>query len=261
MRSTSCRKVSVMSFHARSAGTTNVDGNRRIALNHEHLRNADFSGRRLMQFSSVGSKLHSARFDNARIKSASFGAGREPSEYIECSFDGSHIRFGPGGYARFVRCSFRDVDLRDWFCFAVELIDCTFTGRMRRAFFNGTVPEDKQANLHRQRNEFRGNDFFDMDLLDVAFRTGIDLTKQRLPSGPGYLFLADARSAVQRARSEVVGWQELEVRQSAIEIIKMLADAVQGGQEQLLLRAETYSQFPSKTVEAVFRVLRADRPG
>jgi hypothetical protein len=245
-----------MSFHARSAGRTPIDHNSHIVLDHEDLRSVDFSRRRLAQFSAVGSRLRSGRFDNTRIESASFGAGREPSEYIECSFDGSHIRFGPGGYARFVRCSFRNVDLRDWFCFAVELIDCTFTGRLRRAFFNGSVPEDKQAVLHRERNEFRGNDFVDMNLLDVGFRTGIDLTKQRLPTGPSYLFVADATSAVQRARSEVIGWEELEVRQLAIAIIKTLEDAVQGGQQQLLLRAENYSQFPAEVVEAVFSLLR-----
>lgn len=247
-----------MSFQARSVGNVSISDNNRIVLDHKDLRGVDFSGRKLLQFSAVGSRLQSSQFNHARINNASFGAGREPSEYIECTFDGSHIRFGPGGYARFVRCSFRNVDLRDWFCFTVELIDCTFTGRIRKAIFNGTVPEDKRAVLGRKSNEFRGNDFSGMNLLDVAFRTGINLAEQRLPSGPSYLFLADARSSVQRVRSEVIGWQELEVRQSAMAIVKTLEETVHDGQEQLLLRADNYSHFPDKAVKAVFNVLRMD---
>ncbi len=55
------------------------------------------------------------------------------SEYIECSFDGLRFWHG-GGFARFVRCSFRNINVRDWFCFGAEFIDCVFTGRFEDAF-------------------------------------------------------------------------------------------------------------------------------
>lgn len=89
---------------------------------------------------------------------------------------------------------------------------CTFSGRLRKAVFNGTVPHDTRAMLGREHNEFGGNDFAAMDLLDVAFRTGIDLSKQRLPSGPEYLYLPAAADAIQRARAEVLGWHDLDLR-------------------------------------------------
>jgi hypothetical protein len=87
---------------------------------------------------------------------------------------------------------------------------------MRHSFFNGTVPEDQRAFVGRERNEFRGNDFSGMKLEDVSFRIGIDLTQQCLPSGPEYLYLPEAAVAVQRARTEVVQWDDLDRRREAM---------------------------------------------
>jgi hypothetical protein len=53
---------------------------------------------------------------------------------------------------------------------------------MRRSFFNGTVREELVEALGRTSNEFRGNDFSGMDLIDVDLPTGIDLSLQRLPT-------------------------------------------------------------------------------
>lgn len=236
-----------------------IDESHCVVLDHDELRGADFSGRKLVQFSSVGSILEACRFDKTKIEDASFGSGREMSEYIECSFDGARIRFGPGGYTRFVRCSFRDVDLRDWFCFTVELIDCIFSGQLRKAFFNGSVPEEKRGNAGRERNEFRGNDFTAMELIDVTFRSGIDLAQQRLPSGPDYLYLPDAAATLQRARAEVMHWGDLDLRQPAFAILNSLEEEQAGGQRQLLLRSKDYagdSNIRKDAVDAVFALLQ-----
>lgn len=123
-------RISVMSFRARPVDTSS----RRVVLNHELLRDVDLSGHKLLQFSSVGSTLHSVRFNDLRIQSASFGADREPSEYLDCSFDGSHIRFGPGGYARFVRCTFRNVDLLNGSASQSSLLIGSFLDEWRKPF-------------------------------------------------------------------------------------------------------------------------------
>ncbi|MEX2247854.1 MAG: hypothetical protein WEC75_14355 [Dehalococcoidia bacterium] len=130
-----------------------------VFLDHARLRGADFSGRELTYFGAHGSRLEACRFEDTRIESGSFGAGREMSEYVECSFDGARIWFVPGGYARFVRCSLRNAELYDWFCFAVEMVDCIFSGRIVKSVFNGTVPKDDRRAVRRERNEFHGNDF------------------------------------------------------------------------------------------------------
>ena len=136
-----------MKFEARVVGRAKIREDRRVFLDHAHLVGADFSGRRLDSFGAYGSRLEKCRFDKSRIDSASFGEGKEVSEYVDCSFDGARFCPGPGGYYRFVRCSFKNVNIYDWFCFAVELVDCTFSGKMRGAVFNGT-PHDEIGRAH-----------------------------------------------------------------------------------------------------------------
>ncbi len=242
-----------MRVEVKVVGRINVSKDSCVVLDHAHLRGEEYVGRKLMKFTAIGSHLERCRFDNARFDDASFGSGREMSEYSECSFDGVHFLHG-GGYARFVRCSFRDVDLRNWSCRAVEMVDCVFTGRMMQCIFNGTVPVEQRPFVGRERNEFHGNDFSGMDLVDVAFRSGIDLTQQRLPTGPEYLYLPDAAAALAKARSVVVGWQEPEMRDSALLTLRGPIWEAENGQRQLLLRADDYYLYGASTPEG-----RADR--
>jgi hypothetical protein len=205
---------------------------------------------------------HRCEFTDMRISNWVTGAGRTTvTTYTECVFDRSRIRFNPGGLARFERCSFRDVDLRDWMCFETELVDCVFTGRMRRAFFNGTVREELVEALGRTSNEFRGNDFSGMDLLDVGFRTGIDLSLQRLPTGEQYVYLPDAERALQRAREQVLAsgrvrlWGE---HGDVVPVIDVALKTVRNGQRQLLLRKDDYSRLiPPDELDTIFDILAA----
>ena len=142
-----------------------------------------------------------------------------------------------------------------WFCFAVELVDCTFTGRLRKAIFNGTVPAEQRSMAGRISNDFRGNDFSGMDLRDVGFRTGIDLTLQRLPTGSQYLYVEDATGAVHRARNAVAHWEDLALRREAMVLIEILESEISEGQRQLLLRKDDYSSFPGEAIDALFGLL------
>ena len=250
-----------MRIETRSKGRMTILDDQRVVLDHAKLHGEDYSGRRLLQFASIGSHLRACNFDKVRIQSASFGSGRETSEFVECTFNGARMDMGPGGFSRFVRCSFQDVTVRNWICFAVEMIDCKFSGRLETAIFNGTVPEDKRAIIGRASNAFHGNDFSAMDLRDVTFRTGIDLTKQILPSGKDYLFLPYAAAAVSQAKSRVVGWNDEEMRRAAMAIIQGLEYELLDGQQQLLLRPsdrDGISGIRRKAVDSLFALLRED---
>jgi hypothetical protein len=250
-----------MRIEARSKGHITIPDDQRVVLDHARLHGEDYSGRTLWQFASIGSHLHACNFDQTKIRSAAFGSGRETSEFVECTFDGARMNMGPGGFSRFVRCSFHNVTIRNWICFAVEMIDCKFSGRLETAIFNGTVPEDKRAIIGRASNAFHGNDFSAMDLRDVTFRTGIDLTKQILPSGKDYLFLPYAAAAVSQAKSRVVGWNDEEMRRAAMAIIQGLEYELLGGQQQLLLRVsdrDGISGIPQKAVDGLFALLAED---
>jgi hypothetical protein len=149
------------------------------------------------------------------------------------------------------------VDLRDWFCFDVELVDCTFSGRLRGGWFNGTVPEEDRLTAGREHNEFHGNDFSAMELIDVDFRTGIDLTKQCLPSSSEYVYVPNAAAAVEKARAVVTHWGDLDLRRRAMVEIKILERSVAAGQRQFFLRpAEAYKALGKDAVDQLYGLLR-----
>lgn len=57
-----------------------------------------------------------------------------------------------------------------------------------------------------RRNEFRGNDFSQTDLIDTAFKFGIDISAQRWPQGPEYIRLDRLAERFARARKEIEAW-------------------------------------------------------
>src|ERR1700730_10902596 len=248
-----------MRIEARSKGRITIPDDQRVVLDHARLHGEDYSGRTLWQFALIGSHLHACNFDQTKIRSAAFGSGRETSEFVECTFDGARMNMGPGGFSRFVRCSFHNVTIRDWICFAVEMIDCKFSGRLETAIFNGTVPEDERALIGRASNALQCNDFSAMDLCYFIFRTGIDLTKQILPSGKDYLFLPYAAATVSRAKSHVIGWKHEGMRSGAMAMLQRRYNELLGGQQQLLLRAsdrDGIAGIPQKAVDGLFALLR-----
>ena len=141
------------------------------------------------------------------------------------------------------------------------MVDCVFSGRLEEVVFNGTVPLEKRYFLHREHNEFHGNDFSGVDLIDVAFRRGIDLTQQRLPTGPQYLYLPDAAAALAYAQAEVAKWQgDAELRKTALGWIGTCQYEARDGQRQLFLRADDYYGLSPRETEAVdklFGLLRS----
>ncbi len=234
-----------------------------VRIDHATLQGMDYSNRKLVKFSAIGCRLENCKFDHVEINDASFGAGGEQSEYVDCSFDNARMTIPVGGYARFAGCSFRDVDIGSWICFAVEVIDCAFSGKLRGAIFNGTVPLENRKFANSEKNEFRGNDFSAVKFMDVTFRTGIDLTQQRLPSGPGYIYVPDPVAVLARSRQYVAGnpGLELEVRHAAARTLERMQQTVDKGQKQLFISLDTYyahGSLPGEGLELALSLLRND---
>lgn len=251
-----------MKIEAKVVGEVAVDSSQYVTLDHVQLSGEDYSGRRLKSFCAIGSRFESCRFNNVSFDRLGFGGGQELCEIVECSFDGSHFKIGPGGFTRYIRCSFRDIEIERWFCFETEFIDCVFSGRLTQCIFNGTVPEEDRAWVRREKNEFRRNDFSGCDFVDVTFRTGIDLEQQRLPNGPDYLYVPDAAAAIARARRGLADWMPgTELQRRALVLVNVYADAVNNGQQQLLIRPSGHCKAPAKipreVVDKVVDLLKA----
>lgn len=92
----------------------------------------------------------------------------------------------------------------------------------------------------RLRNEFRGKNFRDADLFDVDFRKGIDLSLQRLPDKPQYVYLPDAAAALNYVRGVVADMPDPPSTDAA-QMLAILEKEITGGQVQLLLRTESHN--------------------
>jgi len=253
-----------MKIKAKVVGRINIDPDQLVTLDHVRRTGEDYSQRKIMKFTAIGSSLERCLFANAQIDDASFGSGREMSEYIECSFDGMRFSHG-GGHARFVRCSFRNVNLRDWFARSTEMIDCVLGGRLHTAIFCGRIPvAEEREFLGREFNEFHGNDFSALKMVDVNFNKGIDLTQQQLPSDPRYIYVPDAPMAVTRVQAGLNIWDaNPELRRSAQIIADGYKRIVDEGQQQLFEQLDTYYQyskktFPREAIDKVFALLRGE---
>lgn len=234
-----------------SAGPLKIPRNPRRALIGQV-----WSGLHLIQFAATNATFERCRFSGVRFDTASFGAGPRMSQYRDCEFDDASIDFAPGGRARFVDCSFRNVRLTNWIATTMELVGCTFSGTLRRAIFNARVPAQLGEELGRLENEFHDNDWRNMTLRDVTFRGGIDLARERLPVGEEYLYVPNAGAALALARRHLESNVDT-FREDGLLLLTVLEAEVSRGQRQLFLCRDDYEgSLGSHVVTGVFELLR-----
>jgi hypothetical protein len=173
-------------------------------------RRVDFSGLRFLSFYGDDCRFIGCDFSGVRVDWLPFGSGG--SLFRDCVFDGAQI--GDFGDVRLERCQFVDADLKGWFTFAADLVDCRFAGRLSGVVFNG------RDDTGRGKNEFVGNDFREADLDDVDFRD-IDLDAQLLPQGDEYIRLQNLQERVKAARKTVKTWPQDAARVEAEEMLKL----------------------------------------
>jgi hypothetical protein len=95
---------------------------------------------------------------------------------------------------------------------ATEFIDCRFAGPLDEVTFHAAPFGEvaKRMDPPRRRNEFRGNDFRDVELIDTGFVGGIDMDRQRFPDDELHVRVDDFQRRLAKARSEVKRWYERE---------------------------------------------------
>lgn len=204
----------------------------------------DFSGRRLSDLTIVESRFDSCHFDRIVTETAIFGAGRAQSVYTDCSFVGLKVQQAiPVGNARFVRCDFRNVNLKKWFSHAAEYVDCVFSGTIQKAVFDGEVSSADREFLSRSHNEFSGNDFRGVTLRDVSFRTGVELHRQLLPGPPEYTLVEDLDAGIAAAEQEVATWDDAKLQARARAWLNVSRGDLAKGQGQILVNMTELTRF------------------
>ncbi|GAA4967525.1 hypothetical protein HD597_003786 [Nonomuraea thailandensis] len=208
-----------------------------LNLNAARQNGTDYSGQRFSVISIAnGSHLTDCNFRGIHATKGCLGAGKRPSVYTGCVFDGSTLK-GDGldpGRATFVSCSFLDVKLSHLNFMDAEFVDCVFSGTLESVTFSAD-PWARDAELGRTVNRYEGNDFTAARMQDVDFRGGIGLGLQRLPEGGDYLVVRDAAAVLKAAVQEIETWADTDEREEALSTIDTLEFDVQGGQRDLFM--------------------------
>jgi len=234
----------MFSMKARTKGKINpATLGPRVSLEHQQVTRGEFSGQADGYFGAVGCTFDDCNFSNMKLRQFTFAGGTEPTRYRRCRFDGSRIQHVIAGLARFESCSFLDVDINRLFSHAAEFVDCVFSGVLRSSVFFGRVFETCREDTSRVVNEFRGNDFSAMRFIDVDFRQGVDLAKQRLPGGDDYLYLQDAASKLTTLRQKYLQQPASPRRTEVFQALELLEDEVRDGQADLFLCKDNVTEI------------------
>lgn len=228
-----------------------------LQLSHVDLVGADFSGRKLPHtFSAHACVFTRCSFERMRVGEFVFGAGKEQTIYEECSFDGSRFKANVAGNTLLEGCSFRDVHIGPIGGDRMELVDCVFTGRLRRVILWAGIPGIGQMwdarELGRSSNRVEGNDFSGADLSDCGFRGGVDLTRNALPVGPGRMVVLDGKATLARVTRRVELMSQSELQAGAASWLKAYGTVLAGAQEHLWIQREDAPASARAAHEFVF---------
>jgi hypothetical protein len=154
---------------------------------------------------------------------------------------------------RLEECDLTEADLRGWFAYDAEIVNCRFGGRVTEVVFSGT---DAEA---RRRNDFRGNDFRDAELDDVSF-SNVDLDAQLLPDSDLYVRLRHFPSRLADARAVVASWPDPERRREAESLLDVIDDVL-AGEEDVFTRRDFLAELVTehKTGEHVLALVEDSR--
>lgn len=228
-----------------------------LRLTHVELVGEDFSGRRLDQFHTGASVFQSCDFRRVRFNGGYLGTGETPTRFLDCRFDGAHFSKISTGEVRFERCSFLDCQIDTMVNLAAEFIDCTFGGVLYNVKFDAKPwTADDSPHPLRTKNRIEGNDFRQAKLDEIEFCGGVDLTRQKLPDSPEYLYILDYTTKAEALRDLVetvpprlqklarraVEWIEYAARRNNNQVFLRLENVCKNNQSLVQLFAELFGK-------------------
>ncbi|MDO4258075.1 MAG: pentapeptide repeat-containing protein [Actinomycetaceae bacterium] len=206
------------------------------SLAHEQLRGEDFSGLKFDNLDIWDSTLEECNFDRVKTRVFAPAAGGKTTEFINCTFNQATLRhLITGGRTRFMNCSFHNARLTNWTCKSVDFIDCTFEGAsLRNVQIWGSINEPAFGSFPARiwTNDIHGNDFSQAKICDVEFRAGVDLTRQKLPTGPNYLYIENIPAALDRGHQILPQLPEGEPQEDAMFLLERIREHYVSGQHQ-----------------------------
>jgi len=225
----------------------------RASLANVDFRKAKFEKLQLSVANFVGCDFRGLRLGD---RFQPFFSTRPRSVFRLCRFDGADLRqISPEG-TRFERCTFEDAKLDGWTPARAEFVECRFAGKVVKVTFTGKPAGQGSTRIDppRPRNEFRGNDFRDAQLIDTVFVLGIDLDQQRWPVSDDYVRIGKFVRRLEAARSEILSWEAGELRSGALAMLQSLAQRWQDQRDVIALRVGP-GTIPPRVQNRVWDVL------
>ncbi|MBI3522833.1 MAG: pentapeptide repeat-containing protein [Chloroflexi bacterium] len=202
----------------------------------------------------LGCDFRGLTFDH---RMAQLFASRLQSVFRDCRFDEADLRRAGPGQSRFERCTFDGARIEKWTSLCGEFIDCHFSGEIVESKFYGR-PHGALATLlspHRSINEFRGNDFTEVTLVDTAFVQGISFADQRWPDDSAHVHLDRIHQRLQRGRLAVLRWKDKDQRQDALQVLLDLSERYGEQQEIVRRRLDPAARLPVQTQRQLWDLL------
>ena len=218
----------------------NQPGDGVISVGRAGLANVDFRKAKFDRFQLAVANFVACDFRGLQLgeRFAPLFTTRPRSVFTSCKFDGADLRQTSPEGTRFEKCSFEDARLDGWSPARAEFVECRFAGKVAHVTFTGRPagPGSMRIDPPRTKNEFRGNDFRDAELIDAVFVMGIDLSLQRWPVGDDYVRLDKFLRRLERARADILTWDAGEARTEALAMLQGLAQRWQDQREIIVLR-------------------------
>jgi uncharacterized protein YjbI with pentapeptide repeats len=188
-------------------------------------------------FWAAGSVFVECDFRGSRFGHAVLGDVSLQTTSRRCRFDGADLRNTFPGAARFEECQFAGAKIEDWRCFLNEFVACRFAGKLDGVGFSGRPwgPGADKLKPRRTTNEFRGNDFREVDLIQCSFKGGIEISLQLMPESETYIRLDRARERFLKAKDIVSAWTDQEARRLALIMLQVYSSS--GFEEQRVIFA------------------------
>lgn len=224
----------------------------RIEIVDECLKFVSFSGEFLSKFTAIDSEFISCQFEDMKIKDICFGSGSNKSKYVNCSFNNSEFSSNVAGAARFENCTFQNVKIKKLFCIDVEMINCIFTGEIKKGRFVGV---HRDVNGMSTTNEFYGNDFTNLDIGDVGF-TNIDLKLQKFPLKEHLLIIFDVKAFLIDAKTQAFKITDKGISESLLNVLSVLEIESKGGNNQMLLDKRSFPKRVQRAVDYLFDLVK-----
>jgi hypothetical protein len=232
----------------------------RVSFQAAVVERVDFRDTWWDDFWAAGTVFVDCDFRGSRFGHAVLGDVSRQTTYRRCKFDGADLRNTRPGAARFEECQFAGAKIEDWRCFLNEFVACRFAGKLDGVGFSGRPwgPGAEKLRPKRRTNEFRGNDFREVDLIQCSFKRGIDISLQLWPEKDTYIRLDRARERVAKAREVLAGWSDQEARRLGLIMLQVYSSFGYEEQEEIFARRDDLDDtIPRDLSDRVWSLLKS----